>query len=286
MLRAAPKVPLVAPSEEEILFELSGENPGNRLFGRFDEEAVRLRLSRSGILSGLALRGYPDPRLVLDCRDPGEQRVLLFAGAATPERLLLETRLELQSFRPRKSIGPFTGASSFLMLIIHWLSLSDPDRAFTPDRPRLPGQRRPGLGILPQSLSLLHDLGRELGIDGILDVPDHYHTAFFYSRVFRFLDPDIEGKFQAMVRDLRGAPLALVSEAIALGCLFEAETSAPLRFEPAEQVLPVRGELKKYFRSGEYRRQRDQSLNSHRTTIDWNRYREVIAKMGADGKYP
>jgi len=38
---------------------------------------------------------------------------------------------------------------------------------------------------MPQSLELLRDLGRELALDGVLDVPDHFHTALFYSRRLR-----------------------------------------------------------------------------------------------------
>lgn len=275
-----------ALSEGELLFELSGDNPGNLLFGRFDGKDVRSRLARAGILEGLARRGYPDPLLLLECEDPADQRVHLFAGPASRDRLLLEARLELRRFRPRKAIGPFTGESSFRMLIIHWLGLSDPERPFTADRPRLPGQIRPGLGLLPQSIALLRDLGRELSLDGILDVPDHFHTALFYARAFRFLDPEHEGRFQAIARDLRNAPLALASEAIDLGCLIHRDTGEPLPWEPAEQLLPVRGTLRRFLRSHEYRRLRDPAFSGLRAGIDWDLYRMKIAEKGAAGKYP
>jgi len=56
------------------------------------------------------------------------------------DHLLLEARLQLCRFHPRKAIGPFTEESAFRMLIIHWLSLSDPDRPFSAARPRLRDQ--------------------------------------------------------------------------------------------------------------------------------------------------
>ena len=275
-----------ALSEGELLFELAGENPGNLLFGRFDKGEVRSRLARAGILEGLARRGYPDPLLLLECEDPADQRVHLFAGSASRDRLLLEARLELRRFRPSKAIGPFTGESAFRMLIIHWLGLSDPDRPFSAERPRLPGQLRPGLGLLPQSIALLRGLGRELALDGILEVPDHYHTAWFYARAFRFLDPEREGRFQAIARDLKGVPLALASEAIDLGCLIESDTGLTLPWEPAEQVLPVRGPLRGFLQSQEYRRLRAPAFSGLRTAVDWNLYRGKIAEKGAAGKYP
>src|SRR5512134_596538 len=273
-------------SEDELLFELAGENPGNLLFGRFDEKEVRSRLARAGILEGLSQRGYSDPLLLLECEDPADQRVHLFAGSASRDRLLLEARLELRRFRPRKAVGPFTGESAFRMLIIHWLGLSDPDRPFSADRPRLPGQLRPGLGLLSQSIALLRDLGRELSLDGVLDVPDHFHTALFYARAFRFLDPAREGRFQAVVRDLKGIPVALASEAIEQGCLIQADTGEQLPWEPAEQVLPVRGPLRRFLHSPEYRQLRDRAFSGLRTAIHWDRYRSKISDKGAAGKYP
>jgi len=275
-----------ALSEGELLFELAGENPGNLLFGRFDENEVRSRLARAGILEGLARRGYADPILLLECEDPADQRVHLFAGAASRDRLLLEARLELRRFHLRKTIGPFTGESAFRMLILHWLGLSDPDRPFSAERPRLPGQLRPGLGLLPQSIALLRDLGREMSLDGILDVPDHFHTAWFYARAFRFLEPEREGRLQAIARDLKGVPLALASEAIDLGCMMHADTGEPLPWEPAEQVLPVRGPLRRFLQSHEYRRLRDLAFSGLRAAVDWDLYRMKIAEKGAAGKYP
>lgn len=275
-----------ALSENELLFELAGENPGNLLFGRFGQEEVRARLERAGILEGLTRRGYPDPLLLLECEDPADQRVHLFSGRATRDRLLLEARLQLCRFHPRKNIGPFTRENTFRMLIIHWLGLSDPDRPFSAERPRLPGQLRPGLGLLPQSIALLRDLGRELALDGVLDVPDHYHTAFFYSRAFRFLEPEHEGRFQAVARDLKGVPLALASEAIDLGCLIHADTGVPLPWEPAEQVLPVRDPLRGFLQSPEYRRLLDRAFSGLHAGIDWDLYRMKIAEKGAAGKYP
>lgn len=286
LLRASREKPSSSPTEGELLFELTGENPGNLLFGRFGPEEVRSRLSRAGILEGLALRGYPDPLLLLECEDPADQRVLLFAGAPSRDRILLEARLELRRFHPRKAIGPFSEESQFRILLIHWLGLSDPDRPFTAARPRLPGQQRPGLGLMPQSLALLREIGRELSIDGILDVPDHFHTALFYSRAFRFLEPEAEGRFLAIARDLKGIPLAIASEAIDLGCLIRSDTCEPLPWEPAEQVLPIRGPLRGYLKSDAYRRLRDASFSALRAGIDWDRYRLKIAGRGAAGKYP
>src|SRR5512139_3354434 len=268
------------PRESEVLYELTGENPENRLFGRFDDAEVRDRLSSAGLLRGLAARGYIDPTLSLSCADPADQRICLYAGEATRDCLLMEARLQLSLFHPRVPIGPFTEESSFRMLVIHWLVLSDPDRTFSVDRPRLPGQERPGLGLLDELLSLLKAFSRELSVDGVLDVPDHFHTALFYSRAFRYLDPEAEGRFRAIGRDLEGVPLALASDAIREGCLVNRGTGAPMAWPVAEQVMAMRGPLRRYLRSGEYREARERALAGLLVAVNWDLYRAKIASSG------
>lgn len=274
-----------APSEGELLFELTGGNPENRLFGRFGEDWLRNLLDRSGMLSGLARKGYPDPTIELSCDDPDDQRFYLYAGERRRERLLVETRMQLCSFHPKGAIGPFTPDDAFRMLIIHWLVLSDPEASFSFRRPRLPGQQRPGLGLLAESLKLLRGIGRELLIDGILDIPDHFHTAQFYARKMRFFDPVAEGTFQAMMRDLSGIPLTLASEAVQLGAMVDARSGEPVPWQPTEQILPVHGPLRRYFRSDRYLAMSGQAAHRTRVAIDWDLYRRKIAAAAAPANY-
>jgi len=267
-----------APLENELLFDLTGENPENRLFGRYGPAELRDLLVASGLLGGLSERGYPDPVLRLSCANPSDQRICLYAGEETRERLLLEARLQLSPFHPRRPIGPFTEASSFRMLVINWLVLSSPDGAFTVDRPRLPGQEKPGLGLLNPTIALLKALSRELSIDGVLDVPDHFHTALFYSRAFRYLDPEAEGRFLAIARDLSGVPLTLASDAIREGCLIDRTTGAAISWPTAEQVMALRGPLRRFLRSPSYREARNRALADHRFVVNWDLYRENLAR--------
>jgi hypothetical protein len=266
-----------APLENELLFDLTGENPENRLFGRYGTGEVRDRLGASGLLAGLSERGYPDPVLRLSCADPADQRICLYAGEETRDRLLLEARLQLAPFHPRRPIGPFTEETSFRMLVIHWLVLSSPDGTFTPDRPRLPGQEKPGLGLLNLTIALLKTFARELSVDGVLDVPDHFHTALFYSRAFHYLDPEAEGRLLAIARDLSYIPLAQASDAVREGCLVDRKTAALISWPTAEQVLALRGPLSRFLRSPTYREARNRALADHRFVVNWDLYRERLA---------
>ena len=277
LLSAGEEPGAVPATESELLFELTGENPGNRLFGRYDDDDVRAVLERSGLLRGLARLGFPEPVLSLECADPSEQRICLYATEPTRDRLLVETRLRLLNFHLRHATGPFPAGTSFRMLVILWLVLSNPDGRFSLDRPRLPGQQRPGLGLLAEALRLLSFFSRDLSVDGVLDVPEHFHTALFYSRLFRHLDPSEEGRLLAISRDLAGVPLALASDAIRCGCLVDRATAKPLPWSPSEQVMPGRGPLRRFLRSREYQEARDRASGRLRVAVDWDLYREKLA---------
>jgi len=272
--------------EQQILFELTGENPGNCLFGRYDENKVMAIADKAGLLRGLARAGYPDPILSLSVSDPSDQRICLYAGEKTRERLLLELRLNLINFHPGRKIGPFGEETCFRILVLSWLVLSDPDRDFSLSRPRLPGQKRPGLGLLDEVFFLLRTFARDLCVDGMLDTPEHFHTALFYSRVFHFLDPEVEGRFRAIARDLKNVPLALASDAIRRDCLFNRETGELLPWQASEQVMAERGLLRRFFRSREYRTLRDIAGSKTHAIVNWDLYREKLAAQNSLNKYP
>ncbi|MCL1926021.1 MAG: hypothetical protein FWF95_02665 [Syntrophorhabdaceae bacterium] len=263
--------------EREFLYDLTRENPGNCLFGRYDEQKVLAIAEKAGLLRGMARLGYSNPILSLSCSDPADQRICFYAGEQIRERLLLELRLNLSNFHPKRKIGPFGKEACFRMLMLLWLVLSDPDRDFPLDRPRLPGQNHPGLGLLDEVFFLLRTFARELSVDGMLDMPEHFHTALFYSRTFRYLDPEVEGRFLAISRDLKGVPLALASDAIRRNCLFDRSTGRPLPWQASEQVMTERGLLRKFFNSAEYREARDEARSKTRAIVNWDLYREKLS---------
>ncbi len=266
--------------ESEVMFQLAKENPANLLFGRYDERKVLEIAEKSGVIRGLARLGYPDPILTLSCADPSEQRICFYAGETVRERLLVEARLQLKNFHLKRPIGPFTPEDSFRMLVMLWLVLSDPDRDFPSTGRACPASSGPGWAArrgVPSPADLRARPRRRRHARRAGPLP---HRAVLF-RSFRYLDPAVEGRYQAISRDLAGVPLALASDAIRRGCLVDRATGAPLAWQPSEQVMTERGPLHRFLHSQAYRDARDEAQAGLHVIVNWDLYRSKLA-LGED----
>jgi hypothetical protein len=56
-----------------------------------------------------------------------------------------------------------------------------------------------------------------LGLGGVVFRPAHFHTAYAARHAFSFIDPERQGRFEALVRDLRTLPLLEATLAVSDG---------------------------------------------------------------------
>ena len=87
--------------------------------------------------------------------------------------------------------------SSLNLLNIKWLSLQNHITSFSPQKPRLPGQKYPGSRIGRSVLIIIRRICILNHRDGILNVPEHFHNAFLYQG-FVFIDPEVQGSLEKM----------------------------------------------------------------------------------------
>jgi len=218
--------------------------------GRFDAEAIRREMEDAGLLAGLAARGYPEIAIRTQVVS-GEHRLELRARRGRVA--LLDLRLAEASSPVQEPLARKHGLDVLSLLMIRWLALQDPKGRFTRERPRLPGQQFPGLGLSkPVVLRLLY-WARAWGKDALVNVPQYYHNARLYSAIFRFLSPERQGRFEALTRDLRGLHLAQASAAVDAGRVIETPGDQPFAWTPGEMVTPLTAPLSAYLDSSEYR---------------------------------
>ncbi len=180
----------------------------------------------------------------MDLDNPTGDTVRLYGDAGRHE-LLIEARARIDR-------GTQPGLS---LLRIEWLLLQNPRAEFTADRPRLPGQSHPGLGISQDIIALLILACDRLQLDGLVFVPAHFHTASQGRKWLHFLDPRDEGVFRALRNALHGLPLSEATLAVDEKRVMDVRTGEPFTWRPAPMVMPVTDRLRTLVESEEYERQ-------------------------------
>ncbi|HJX29171.1 MAG TPA: histone deacetylase [Thermoanaerobaculia bacterium] len=227
---------------EDLMPMAAGLRP-TRFLGFYTRQGLELVLERSGVLDRLRNRGFAEPTVEMELGNPAGDTVRLYGDPAQRE-LLIEVRVRVDR---REMQG-------MALLRIEWLLLQNPRAAFLPDRPRLPGQQHPGMGLLPDMMALLVLACDRLQLDGVLFVPAHFHTASQGRKILRFVHPEDEGFIRALERAFAGMPLAAASHAVAGQRVVDARTGEALRWHPMPMVVPVSEQLREKLGDEEYRK--------------------------------
>lgn len=262
--------------------ELLDKNAGRRFLDFYGDEGLRQALEAYGFLDALRRRGWDDFTIETVAQDERHTLILsgVDAGGGEPERLL-----ELVVRRDRLRLEPWSaeleedwailGRRGWEVLTVDWLTLRNPKRTFTEDRPRLPGQDAPGLGVGEQVLELLYRIVDRLRLDGLLTVAEHFHNAVLYARELPFADPSCGGRFHAL-EDLllhrEGLSFAQSAWAVAWGYVLD-EADCAVRWRGEAMVHATDRQLRDYLQSQTYRDVLERTSNGlryrlHRSAFD------------------
>jgi acetoin utilization deacetylase AcuC-like enzyme len=189
------------------------------LLGFYSAEGIEHALHRYGLLGELKRLGYGPFRVEIHEESVGESVRLVDVPSG---QSLLEAVLA------RKTVA---GAE---MLYVHWLTLRHPRAKFSGERPRLPGQDVPGLGLVREVSELLARMAVRLGLEGLAFRPAAYHLAYRGRATLRFVDPTRQGRFEALAEALRDLPLVEATRAIEEGRVLL--DGKPYAWEPDEMV--------------------------------------------------
>ena len=144
---------------------------------------------RYGILDYIRRLSYSPVEVEIDTTREGD-RLRIFGVFQGNRHKLCEFIAEKQQIEEQE------------MLYIHWLNLQNPRAQFSNKRPQLPGQEAPGLGLAKEASALITQLAERLRFAGVAFQPAWFHIAYAMRRKFTFLDPNSQGLFEALVRDL------------------------------------------------------------------------------------
>lgn len=236
-------------TEDDLVGILPGIPRQTRFLGYFSRVGVELVLERFGILQQLRARGFRSPTVQLELDHPLGQTLRIWGDPSRAE-LLVEVRLA----RSGRAI------EGMEVLIVEWLLLQNPSESFGPERPALPGQTHPGLGMLGEFFGWLVVLAETMGLDGLYFRPSHYHVATFARHYAVFVDPEHEAVFRGLERVIAGVGLDRGSALFEGGEIIDERSGKPVRWEPFPMVLPVSERLKVSVGSAERERAVDEAL--------------------------
>ena len=264
--------PTNGPSVDDILPALAEDRGSPLLLGAHSEEETRARLQACGVIDRLADLGFRVLRFEISPYRVEGQTIRMYDEVADPDRLLIDLRLRLEDVIPAVRFVTEEPLREARMLRIEWLALQNPRGAFTPEQPRLPDQRHPGLGLGAHAVRFLEHLAHDHRCDGLLSFPEHYHNAVMYARRFVFFHAGRQGAHQGMLRDLQDRTLAERSFAIDAGCLLSEPGARLEAWVASEMVLPISRRLLEIVRSRFWRREEREGERARSWRIDWERF--------------
>jgi hypothetical protein len=250
-----------------------------KVLDRYDAPALHRLFEEAGIVEALERKGFGALDVVVESTGRALPHALLFAHKASRRFLLLDACVGEATVQPAFfAQRGYPMEQPVELVVVHWVREEDPTASFAADRPPLPLQQHPGLGILRQAFRVIAQIAGDLGKDGVASVPKFFHDAviFFHSRLFLFLAGEEQGRFERLTRDLRCLPLASASLALASGAVRDADGD-PAQWVAGYQVFPLSPMLTAYFHSGHYAAYVDSALAHSRFSVDTTDSQSTIA---------
>lgn len=224
-----------------------------RVLNRYDPDALASLFKEAGTYAALEAKGFGRFEVEIDEPGHGLPHTRLFAWKRGERFSLLDTCITESSISPQFFRARGYDIDGIELLSLYWLREEDPTAVFTAERPQLPLQRHPGLGVLRSAFQVVVHMARELGKDGVACMPKFFHDAaiFFRSRLFLFLDGAQQGRFEALLRDLCPLPLGTASLLLAVDGVRDVQGHT-VRWDFSPQVCPLHVALCAYFNSAQY----------------------------------
>ncbi len=221
--------------------------------GAFSRYGVELAVEEYGLMGRLHELGFKELRVALDLEDPLGHTLRVQTGGPRP-LVVFETRLRIdKASLPDRSF-----------LSIEWLLIQDARSSFEMNRPLLPGQKHPGLGLLRETTAVFIVLAERLDLDGLIFTPSHYHLAAMARPLGWCPDPEGEGRHRAVASLLEGMRPREATQVLESGGVWDDASGEVFRWRPNQVIIPVSRRMKEYFASAQFEEQVRAAMARHR----------------------
>ncbi len=262
------------------LFQLDiGKRGGTFFLGFYSEEGVKLALTKYGVYELLKEKGFDNIYTDVDTTDPYKHRIALYQESKKTENLIVELVVRKYFFTLNLPFDSIHNGKNYTGLAIDWLLIQDHKAKFTAAKPRLPGQKHPGLGLSSVILELLLIICWRLNLAGIINVPNHYHNAFLYSKIFYYLNPSAQARFVAMRKSFKKFPLHKVAWGIEWDCVQDLAEEKTFEWFVNHQIVPLHKDLQKVFRSWKYRQKVWEETKKYKFAFNEEKYLDCLNKF-------
>jgi hypothetical protein len=268
-------------SWDDFFTDRAGSNSSLLFLGKYSEDGIRLIIERFGLDRQARNRGIRHLDVVVDTRDPYRHRLTIYNGRhRDKDHMVMDFVAKYQHLVPKDLDAENEYGLQLNVLTIEWLLLQNPKADFSNRRPPLPGQNHPGLGLGDQLMALFTLMGRHLKVDGIINVPEYFHTGLIFSRRFVFLSPHVQALVYQIAQDLwKKYRLAVIAWASATESIINLQTGEPQIWEPRRQIMPIQSHLKQYFKSEQYTKIAQNLKEEKIFTLDEDKLRNALSKM-------
>jgi len=262
-----------------------GARAGHRFLGFYSREGVCRALEAYGVRAELEKLGLGNYEVIISSRDPYRHRAqVLLDGVVDDEHRLIDLIIHQRRVRERELTEGRSVGESFDMLLVEWLCLQNPRASFSRERPQLPGQRHPGLGLGYTFHNLTMLMAQRTRCDGVLNVPEHLHLAVIYGRIgYRFVCERHMDEVDRVSRKMWRLHLAAAAWAAERGLIRVVEadndegSATPWSYTPTEMVAPVSRRLSERLGGGDGFLKRLVRPRSHlRVEIDVDALRQSL----------
>jgi hypothetical protein len=265
-------------SESDII--KNGEfNHKTQLFlGCFPPALIGNMFKRYKVPEYFAAKGIPNISWHINMDDPYVHRFMLLSEKDGQRHKLVELVMQRKNLKL-----PFEKDHYVNMEFLHieWLMMQNPYKAFRKDKPPLPGQNAPGLGIGMHMLHILINLAKRSNTHGIINSPNYLHTALFFSRAFHFIDPRVEAFILNVKSDLLPHySYYTLSWADEYGALQHSRNHRSVSWRPATMIAPISHKAKSYFYSRNYRKAVRKYRKRTRLIVNMRRYKKKLKEHG------